>query len=99
MQIWYTSVMATDTHSTARVKVDNQGRLLIPADIREQLGIKAGDRLTLRVEDGELIVLTFRAGIRRAQRIAAKYRIPGQSLVDELIADRRAEAAAEAENE
>ena len=87
--------MATDTRSTARVKLDAQGRLLIPAEMREQLGVKAGDRLTLRIEDGELVVLTFRAGIRRAQRTGAKYKTPGRSLVDELIAERRAEAERE----
>ena len=87
--------MATDTNSRTIVKLDNQGRVLIPAEIREKLEMKPGDRLTLLVEDGALVLLTFKAGIRRAQKIAAKHRVPGRSLVDELIAERRTEAASE----
>jgi AbrB family looped-hinge helix DNA binding protein len=86
--------MTTSIQARAISKLDSQGRLLIPAEMREQLGIKPGDRLTLLVQDGELVVLTFRAGIRRAQKITAKYNID-KTLVDELIAERRAEAASE----
>ncbi len=84
--------MTTSIQGRAISKLDNQGRLLIPAEMREQLGIKPGERLTLLIQDGELVVLTFKAGIRRAQKIGLKYKVPGRSLVDELIADRRAEA-------
>jgi AbrB family looped-hinge helix DNA binding protein len=87
--------MATDFQHRSIVKLDNQGRVLIPAEVRDQLSMKPGDRLTLLVKDGEITILTFRAGIRRAQRIAAKYKTPGRSLVDELIAERRAEAERE----
>ena len=87
--------MATDLQHRSIVKLDNQGRVLIPAEVRDQLSMKPGDRLTLLVQDSEITILTFRAGIRRAQRIAAKYKTPGRSLVDELIAGRRAEAERE----
>jgi AbrB family looped-hinge helix DNA binding protein len=87
--------MTTRTRPPVRVKLDSQGRILIPTEIREELGMKAGDRITLLVEDGELVVLTFRAGIRRAQKIGLKYKLEGVSLVDELIAERRAEAELE----
>jgi hypothetical protein len=36
-------------------------------------------------------------GIRRAQAIASKYIRPGESIVDELIAERRAENARDEE--
>jgi AbrB family looped-hinge helix DNA binding protein len=87
--------MTTGIQGRAISKLDNQGRLLIPAEMREQLGMKPGERLTLLVQDGELTVLTFKAGIRRAQKIGLKYKVPGRSLVDELIAERRAEAERE----
>jgi AbrB family looped-hinge helix DNA binding protein len=87
--------MTTAVSSRAISKLDSQGRLLIPAEMREQLGMKPGERLTLLVQDGELVVLTFRAGIRRAQRIGLKHKVPGRSLVDELITERRAEAERE----
>jgi hypothetical protein len=38
---------------------------------------------------------TVQAAISRAQQLMRPYRQPGRSLVDELIAERRAEAAAE----
>ena len=75
--------------------VDKHGRIVIPAELREELGIKAGTRVRLGVEDGELRVMSAAEGIRRAQEIAAKHIEPGRSLMDELIAERRAEAARE----
>lgn len=84
----------------AKATVDGHGRIVIPAEFRRQLDIKEGDRLLLELdEDGILSVLTLRVGIRRSQAIVAKYVPRGVSLVDELIADRRAEVDAEARGE
>lgn len=80
-------------HSKARV--DAHGRIVIPAEFRHALDIKEGDSLSVQLDDGELRVFTLRQGIRRAQALVARYVPPGVSLVDELIADRRAEAQAE----
>jgi AbrB family looped-hinge helix DNA binding protein len=77
------------------VRLCEGGRIVIPAEVREQLGLKVGDRLVLRVEDGEIRLFTRAEGIRKAQRIFSKYRQEGVSLSDELIAERRAEAARE----
>jgi AbrB family looped-hinge helix DNA binding protein len=78
------------------VKVDASGRVVIPKELREQLGIPEGGELRLSVEDGELRGATRLAALRRIQRRMAELVPPGVSLVDELIADRRAEAAREA---
>jgi antitoxin PrlF len=75
--------------------VDKHGRIVIPAEMREELELKAGTRVRLGIEDGELRVMSAAEGIRRVQARAAKYIKPGRSLVDELIAERRAEAARE----
>ena len=78
--------------------MDRQGRVVIPAEIRNELGIEPGKSIAFVVEsDGTLRLMTVRQGIKRAQAIAARYikKKPGQSLVDEFIADRRAEAARE----
>ena len=59
------------------------------------MGIEPGDTLTLRLEDGELRIISLRAAVKRAQEIVSKY-VPGhESLSDQLIAERRAEAARE----
>ncbi len=75
------------------VTMADRGRLVLPAAVRERLKIKAGDRLTLVLEtDGSLRVLTSTAYIRRV-RGAFKHLAPGRILSDELIAERRLEAA------
>jgi hypothetical protein len=54
-----------------------------------------GAPVTLRVEDGVLQVITLREAIRRIQETAAKYNPEGRSMVQELLDERRAEAARE----
>ena len=67
------------------VKVDASGRVVIPKELREQLGIPEGGELRLSVEDGELRGAARLAALRRIQRRMAELVPPGVSLVDELI--------------
>ena len=76
-------------------KVDSNGRVFIPAEYRRELGLKPGDRVVVQMDQGELRIFSQIEGIRRAQEIVARYVSPDRSLVDELIAERRAEAARE----
>ncbi|HEX9112460.1 MAG TPA: AbrB/MazE/SpoVT family DNA-binding domain-containing protein [Terriglobales bacterium] len=78
-----------------RMRVNANGRVVIPASYREALGIKAGDEVILRMEDDELRITTMKRRIERAQRLVRKYVKPGVSLVDELIAERREAAKRE----
>ncbi len=79
----------------ARLKIGPGGRVVIPAEMRAVLGVEEGDTLLGSVVDGELRLLSTATAIKRAQAIVRTYIPAGTSLVDELIADRRAEAAAE----
>jgi hypothetical protein len=63
--------------------------------MREELGIEPGETVSLRVMDGELRLITVRQAIKRLQDLLDARLEPGRSLVDELIAERRAEAARE----
>ena len=81
----------------ARTRVGTGGRIVIPAEIRRELGMEEGEPVVMRVENGELRIWTIDEGIRRAQAIASKYAIPGRLASDELIAERRAEVAREEE--
>jgi AbrB family looped-hinge helix DNA binding protein len=81
----------------AKTKINQNGRIVIPAAIREELGLKPGDTLLLDVEDGVLRIETYPACIRRIQREIAPYARPGILASDELIAERRAEARREEE--
>ena len=76
-------------------KVDRHGRVVIPAEYRRALGLRAGDAVVVQLDDGALRILTRAQAIKRAQEIVARYVSPDRSLVDELIAERRAEAARE----
>lgn len=78
-----------------RVKMTENGRVVIPASFRKALGIEAGNDVILRLEDDELRITTMERRIRAAQRRARKYLKPGVSLVDELIAERREAAKSE----
>ena len=82
--------MTIDTE--ARLRVNENGRVVIPAAFRRALGINAGDEIVLRMEDDELRITTLKRRLERAQRLVRKHVKPGTSLVDELIADRREEA-------
>ena len=80
---------------TARVTIGENGRIVIPAALRRELGMKAGEPVVLRVEDGELRISTVEAALERARRILARYIPPEIDLTQELIDDRRREAARE----
>ena len=76
------------------VVVGEKGRLVVPAQLRRRLGIRAGDVLYAKA-DGDSLVLhprsAFLARLRR--RYAA---VPEQvSMSDELIAQRREEGRRE----
>jgi AbrB family looped-hinge helix DNA binding protein len=71
------------------MRVNENGRVVIPASFRRALGINAGDEVVLRIEDDELRITTLQRRLERAQRLVRKHVKRGASLVDELIAERR----------
>lgn len=78
-----------------RLRVNENGRVVIPATFRKALGINPGDEVLLRLEDDELRITTQKKRLEKARRLIRKYVKPGESLVDELIAERREAAAKE----
>ena len=77
------------------VELYNNGRVTIPTQIRKLLNMKGGDELIFRVEDDTLTVLTEEQLLAEA-RAAYKADAPtGYNAVDEIIAERRLEAAKE----
>ena len=77
------------TELKARTRLGEKGRIVIPAEMREALGMDAGGVLDLRVVDGELRISTMESRLRRAQEWVRQVIPPGVSLAYELIAERR----------
>ena len=79
-----------------KARINPQGRIVIPVECRTAAGIKPGDELLIEtVGEGELRLRTRRQAIKEAQAIVARYLPKGRDLVQELINERRDEAARE----
>jgi bifunctional DNA-binding transcriptional regulator/antitoxin component of YhaV-PrlF toxin-antitoxin module len=69
----------------------------IPAQIRREAGIEVGIPLVVAAEDGRVVIESREQLMQRLRREVAESWTgdPDTSVVDELIADRRAESATE----
>lgn len=75
------------------VRLGPQGRLVVPAELRKELGLQEGAELAIR-SDGRRLILEPRSEVlRRLRRRFSDVR--DVSLADELAADRGAEALRE----
>ena len=87
-----TRVLTWQIHWVLTVTIKTDGRVLVPAKLRRAFGAEPGEPLVARVEDGRLVLERRADVLRRAQERFDKLD-PDVSLVEELLADRRAEAA------
>ena len=79
-------------NTVEHVKLAEDGRIVIPATARRELGLKSGDTLILESDGTSLLIRTAETVLEETQAYFRQFVTPGESLVDELIADRRAEA-------
>ena len=79
-----------------KLRIGEDGRLVVPLEMRAAMLIDKTGVITARVVDGELRVLTPKAALRSLQRMVQEASPGGVSMADELIAERRAEARREA---
>lgn len=81
---------------TEVTKLTDGNRVVIPSSIRKSLGLRIGDTVTLVLQDnGEVRLLTQAEAVRQAQQLV-RLQVPAErSLVEELLAERREEAARE----
>ena len=77
-------------------RVGKNGAIELPEAFRTALAIGEGDHVQLVLEDDAVRILTREAALRALTNDVRRYIPDGVSLVDELIAERRAEAAREA---
>lgn len=78
-----------------RTRVDRNGRVLVPAAIRRSLGLREGTELLVSEdEQGRVVLQTSESAWARVQSLFDEV-APTRSVVDELLADRRAAGARE----
>ena len=83
-------------YTFAKATIGANWRIVVPTEVREALQLKPGDDLVFVTNDqGELVARTSAQILRSIRELLAKRVPPGVSLSDELIAERRAEAARE----
>ena len=86
MGVWETLAMS-GTHT---VVVGDRGRIVVPADVRERVGLREGTTLVLLEAPNGLVLLT-----REQLRDQVRADLEGSDLVGSLLADRRRASAAE----
>jgi AbrB family looped-hinge helix DNA binding protein len=84
-----------NTLEATRTRVSDKGRVVIPVQFREVLGIKAGDLVNLEIVDDELRISTFAGRLKRTRERLKQYATPGKLAYHELIEERRREARKE----
>jgi AbrB family looped-hinge helix DNA binding protein len=77
-------------------RLEKSGRILIPAEVRRKLKLTEGSEVIVHVEDsGALAVESRDRIIDRIQERLQKYRPEGRLASEELLQERREEAAQE----
>ncbi|OQX04641.1 MAG: AbrB family transcriptional regulator [Thiothrix lacustris] len=83
--------------SSIAIQVSQGGRIVIPAEIRQKMGISIGDQvlLTWREDSHELNIATRKQRLQSARKLVQQHVKAGNSVVDKLIQERRQAAANE----
>lgn len=77
---------------TGTVRIGKAFRVVLPPEFREQFNLQEGEALSVELEGNRLVLTPLR---EKQQAIQAKYAGTLNDAVDELIAERRAEARRE----
>jgi antitoxin PrlF len=75
-----------------KAKIAEGGRIVIPAEYRQAMGLQVGDEVILQLDGKELRIFSIRQAIKRAQQLVSRYVPQDRALADELVAERRKEA-------
>jgi AbrB family looped-hinge helix DNA binding protein len=81
----------TNTNQVSKdARLGEKGQVVIPAEMREVLGLKPGDAVIVRLE-GQSVRITTRHALIEA--LEGAFATPGRDLTTELLEDRREEAS------
>jgi bifunctional DNA-binding transcriptional regulator/antitoxin component of YhaV-PrlF toxin-antitoxin module len=82
-------------HQLFHVRVSGGRRVVLPSEACKELGIGIGDTVIVDVAKGKVQLHTFDATLSAFRTLLAGKIPQGVSLVEELLAERRAEAERE----
>ena len=80
---------------SAQWRIDEAGRLTIPADFLAAMRLGEDGKVTAWLEDGELRLMTPSVALRRLRAVARTLAPDGGAVVDAFIAEKRREAELE----
>jgi AbrB family looped-hinge helix DNA binding protein len=82
---------------TVHTRISANGRIVIPAAMREKLGLRKDESVVMEIQDGTLRIESYLSRIRRIQAEFAHLSPAGLLASEELILERRQEALLENE--
>ncbi|MGH8574588.1 MAG: AbrB/MazE/SpoVT family DNA-binding domain-containing protein [Gammaproteobacteria bacterium] len=83
-------------HTEHKVVVGDRGRVVLPSEVRAEMDLKPGTPMLLRTEaDGSLRLRPYRSVAESNRGMLADIAPADESMVNELLAERRREAARE----
>lgn len=77
------------------IDLDRSGRLVIPHAIRKQLNLEPETQMILTVEGNEIRLKSVAAARKAAQDLVRRYVPEADSLVDDLLEERRRDRESE----
>jgi AbrB family looped-hinge helix DNA binding protein len=80
---------------TETVVLGESGRIVLPAAIRKELGLKVGDRLTVSSDRGAIRILSRKMALESIRAGIIRHRGSLNGILDEFLAERHEEAARE----
>lgn len=82
-------------YQPVRVRIVAGGRVVIPAEVRQGLGVKEGDELLISRDGDGIRITTVQQAVKEVQAYFGQFKKSGERVVDEFLAERREEAAKE----
>lgn len=76
-------------------RLDSSGRIVLPRELRDHLHWSPGDSVVVVGNEGFCLIATAKQSLADAQAYFTELVPPDVSLVDSLLAERRAEVARE----
>jgi bifunctional DNA-binding transcriptional regulator/antitoxin component of YhaV-PrlF toxin-antitoxin module len=77
------------------IPISASGRMNLPADIRRALGLSGSGHLIVSLSEDEVRITTTKQALKRVRELASPYKPSNTLASNQLIEERRSEAARE----